>query len=183
MKKLRTLLLPILIPGVACGQQLSRSIITTAGDFSKNENGVSLSWSMGEVFSQTMLHDHHLTGGFQQGDFTVIHKAEKEIPSDEILLSDNNPTHSLQQEQPITVLVFPNRTADQLFLKFQNQNPQKATALLLDANGKTLFRQEINIENGKTQSLDHVPDLGPGVYFIQLFQNGKRLLSVSFIKI
>ena len=43
----------ILFSTFALGQQISRNTLTTAGDFSKNENGISVSWTMGNTFCQT----------------------------------------------------------------------------------------------------------------------------------
>ena len=48
-------------------QKISMNTLTTAGDYTKNKNGVSVSWTIGEVFSQTITNDHHVTEGFQQG--------------------------------------------------------------------------------------------------------------------
>lgn len=48
-------------------QEISRNAVTTAGDYITNEDGISISWSMGEVFSQTSEKGYHVTEGFQQG--------------------------------------------------------------------------------------------------------------------
>ncbi len=48
-------------------QEISRNTITTAGDNIVSEDGVSLSWSIGEVFSKTNETGSYVTEGFQQG--------------------------------------------------------------------------------------------------------------------
>lgn len=54
---------------IVFAQNLStRNVITAAGDYIKKENGASLSWTMGEVFSQTIIGKEHFTEGFQQGN-------------------------------------------------------------------------------------------------------------------
>ncbi len=53
-------------------QEISRNTVTTAGDFTTNDKGVSISWSMGEVFSQTSNEGVYVTEGFQQG---ILEKA------------------------------------------------------------------------------------------------------------
>lgn len=69
----------------AYSQKISRSVITVAGGYMVNEEGISVSWSMGQVFSLTTLSEQHLTEGFQQGDLeatgTVILNANRQNTS------------------------------------------------------------------------------------------------------
>ncbi len=44
------------------------NVLSTAGDYIKSENGTTLSWTIGESFSQTIKGRQHLTEGFQQGN-------------------------------------------------------------------------------------------------------------------
>lgn len=67
---MRTLLYTIIglfLFNVSYSQDISRSAITTAGGYVTNNDGISVSWSMGQVFSLTTQSEQHLTEGFQQG--------------------------------------------------------------------------------------------------------------------
>lgn len=73
MKYYFTILLSIFTLYISA-QEISRNTVTTAGDFTTNESGISISWSMGEVFSQTSEKGYQVTEGFQQG---ILEKAGK----------------------------------------------------------------------------------------------------------
>ena len=66
MKYYFTIILSIFALSISA-QEISRNTVTTAGDYTTNKAGVSISWSMGEVFSQTSEKGFHVTEGFQQG--------------------------------------------------------------------------------------------------------------------
>jgi hypothetical protein len=61
-----TFILSLLILQISA-QEVSRNTITTAGDYTVSESGVSLSWSIGEVFGKTTETGNYVTEGFQQG--------------------------------------------------------------------------------------------------------------------
>lgn len=57
-------------------QEISRNTITTAGDYTVSESGISLSWSIGEVFGKTTETGNYVTEGFQQGLLEEVTKVE-----------------------------------------------------------------------------------------------------------
>jgi gliding motility-associated-like protein len=69
MKKL-FLLLTVSIPSLSCiGQTLARTVIGSQGDYYSTPK-VSVSWTVGEVMSETYATPNHfLTQGFQQPDY------------------------------------------------------------------------------------------------------------------
>jgi hypothetical protein len=73
MKYYFTIVLAIFALGTSA-QEISRNTVTTAGDYTVNKNGISISWSMGEVFSKTSEKGQYVTEGFQQG---ILEKAGK----------------------------------------------------------------------------------------------------------
>lgn len=67
MKSILLITIAIFTYSFSYSQNISRSTITTAGGFVTNDAGISVSWSMGQVFSLTAQSEQHLTEGFQQG--------------------------------------------------------------------------------------------------------------------
>lgn len=54
-------------------QNLSRDLVTSAGDFSKNQDtGISVSWSLGEVSTEFIGHGISIQQGFQQGELDIV---------------------------------------------------------------------------------------------------------------
>ena len=85
MKAIITIIITIFTFSFSYGQDISRSTITAAGGFITNDAGISISWSMGQVFSLTAQSEQHLTEGFQQGKLeangTMILKANRQNPT------------------------------------------------------------------------------------------------------
>ncbi|MBN2174991.1 MAG: hypothetical protein JW731_12730 [Bacteroidales bacterium] len=71
MKKIKALLLVLLIPVFVISQSVSPQVVSSAGDFFEGTN-VSLSWTLGEIATETLSNGNViLTQGFQQ-PFSVI---------------------------------------------------------------------------------------------------------------
>lgn len=81
MKSILLIIVTIFTFSFSYGQDISQSTITSAGGFVTNDAGISVSWSMGQVFSLTAQSEQHLTEGFQQGKLeangTMILKANR----------------------------------------------------------------------------------------------------------
>ena len=161
-------------------QEISREILTTAGDVSKNENGVSLSWTIGDVFCHTTLAQQHLTEGFQQGD--LAKKSNKENPNN-VHYRVNNPTPITPEYSPIEVLTYPNPTTDYLILRFESESPEIILTQVFHENGTLVLQKTLQVEDGKEVSLRHIQTINPGKYYIKFSKNGKVILTKPFIKI
>jgi len=180
MKFLTTLLALMCIAFSITAQQISRSLLTTAGDFSKNENGISLNWSMGDVFSHTTLGDHHhITEGFQQGDI----ETQNNIDSSSYRIGD--PGIIPQENIDIQVSTFPNPTSDYLVLHFKKSTPQPQTlvAYVFDEKGNFIFHKKLEVEDDKEITLSQIQDLSAGKYFVEFVKRGKTIFTKPFIKI
>lgn len=68
MKKSLLLFGFVLQTFLVLGQEKNLTTLTTAGGFDKGEDGISVSWTIGEVFSATVQDEFHVTAGFQQGN-------------------------------------------------------------------------------------------------------------------
>ncbi len=145
------------------GQEFSMNIISAAGDYHINEEGTSISWTMGQIFNQSILGDDHLTEGFQQGklqDQTVQRNSSKETSSPNATLKPdgtNDPT--------ISIVAYPNPTTDKLSLTFDNTDFSNFTIHIIDLSGKHWMQQEIN--NTARQLID-VMQLPSGNYILQI---------------
>ena len=161
-------------------QQISRDILTTAGGVAKNTDGVSLSWTIGDVFSQTTLSEQHLTEGFQQGDF--VKKTSEEIPNH---FSDHphDPTTTVQKDHSIQITTYPNPTIDHLVISFASDSSQVVNAYIFDEVGNFLLQKRIEVENGKEVILHQIQNMSAGKYFIRFVKNGKTISAQTFLKV
>lgn len=69
-------LILLFLAHILFSQTISRSNLATAGDVLSNSSGVTLSWTIGEVYSNTVKQANHITGGFQQG---ILIKKDKPV--------------------------------------------------------------------------------------------------------
>ena len=180
MKLFSTLLALLCISLSATAQQISRDFLTSAGGFSIDENGISLSWSIGGVFCQTIIGDHHLTEGFQQGELTTIEPLDS---TDNSSYRIGGPSIIAQEDLDIQVSTFPNPTADYLVLHFKSSTPQTVVAYIFDERGNFIFQKRIEVEDGKEVKLSQVKDLSAGKYFVEFVKYGKTIFTKPFIKI
>jgi hypothetical protein len=82
MKSIILIIVTIIIYSSSYSQDISLSTITTAGGFVTNDAGISVSWSIGQIFSLTTQSEQHLTEGFQQGKLeangTIVLKGNRQ---------------------------------------------------------------------------------------------------------
>jgi len=137
MKYYFTVLFSVFILSLTA-QEISRNTVTTAGDFTTNEDGVSISWSMGEVFSQTSEEDFYVTEGFQQG---ILEKAG-EVKLTANLLNTKDIQLSWEKLGKITSATFS--------LERKTEKDSKFNTIGLFNNGKALkdfhFTDKGNLE-------------------------------------
>jgi hypothetical protein len=85
MKSIILVIIAIFSFSFSYGQDISQSTITSAGGYVVNDAGISVSWSMGQVFNLTAQSEQHLTEGFQQGKLdangTIILNANRQNPT------------------------------------------------------------------------------------------------------
>ena len=163
------------------GQQVSRSILTTAGDFSKNEKGISLDWTMGDVFGQTIQSTHHLTEGFQQGNLTPTQQSEAVQNTNSFRLDNSN--SATQEKISVKIIAYPNPTVDQLSLKFETSASQLVMVYVTTLNGKKILQQKVQMVDGEKIEVEKINELSAGTYFIQVVKNGKIIDTQQFIKV
>jgi len=176
MTKLTLTLIFSAISIFTIGQTISISTVTSAGDFVKNENGISMSWTMGEVFAQTIQDDNHLTEGFQQGELTTeTSEAENATPTNNIVAANDS-------NLEVDMQVFPNPSIDYLKLKFEASEAQAVFVQVATLNGNKVLEQKFEIENGLVIQMDQFENLKQGTYLISVMKNEKIISTKRVIK-
>ena len=165
------------------GQTISRSNLATAGGVVSSTSGMTLSWSIGEVFSNTVQEDNHITGGFQQGNLL-----KKNIPIDEDLISFEPEQQSISANDnaiinDLKIIVFPNPTADQLWLKFNATDTPLLTLKIIDTSGKIFIQNKVRFENSQALEINQINKLSSGQYTLFLYDNQSVVSSKQFIKL
>ena len=155
MKQILLFLVVSILTGAisAAAQNLSPTVISSSGG-SGSADGTSLSWTTGELISQTFSADTlMLTQGFQQGEITVATAA--------------NELHGLS----IDVKVYPNPVRNMLNIDFKGMTDHTARVKLMNLNGKVIFTREINDpSNIKRINLNGNTS---GTYMLEVSINGR----------
>ena len=137
----------------AAAQNLSPTVISSSGG-SGSADGTSLSWTTGELISQTFSADTlMLTQGFQQGEITVATAA--------------NELHGLSMD----VNVYPNPVRNMLNIDFKGMMDQAARVKLMNLNGRVIFTREINNPSNITRI--NLDGNTPGTYMLEVSINGR----------
>lgn len=146
----------LLIFSFSYGQDISRSTITTAGGFVANDEGISISWSMGEVFSLTTESEQHITEGFQQGKLELSGKVVLEAVRE----NEENVVINLKKKGSFN--------ATQFILQRRNSDEQNFTTIATIKNEK---------ESHILEYIDHNNTTKNSTYRIQFFNYETKNLS------
>ncbi|HET6512422.1 MAG TPA: choice-of-anchor V domain-containing protein [Candidatus Kapabacteria bacterium] len=73
----------------------------------------------------------------------------------------------VDQQKPIDVQVMPNPASDRLVLKASSMSPDRYHLMLIDATGKTVLQESINISGALNHSID-IRSIAAGLYSIRL---------------
>ena len=148
---LMLLCLPLSLPG----QEISRDVLATQGDFSESRD-MTLSWTLGQTFTETVsTMDRALTAGYQQPDFQI---REVQLPEAEIL----------------QVELFPNPTPGMLNLKVTQAEIEAYTVEIIDQAGRlmsTVNRNELDTQIDMSA-------YSAGHYFVRITSRADKLFAV-----
>ncbi len=181
MKTINAIVTLLLISHIINGQQLSRSAISSAGDYAKNEKGISVNWTMGGIFSQTIEEKHHLTEGFQQGFLTrIFHRPTENTLQQEL----NYYIEELKSKTALlTINIFPNPTSHLLFLKFDKIPSTTVFVKVFNAKGKLVLQEEINPAGENQIEIKGISTLNTGVYFTTIYDGKNFITTKRFLKL
>ncbi len=133
MKKYVFILLSCFLSFLSFGQNdtISSYVIATAGG-DTTVNGVSVSWTLGEVAIETIANDDStliLTQGFQQGYFEITSIGEP--------LSNN-----------FILKIYPNPASEFVWVALESEEIKDAIVELYDMEGKLVYNSKLNVVEG-----------------------------------
>ncbi len=157
MKPLGIILLCVFTYSISQAQQLQ--IINTGGGHLTNNQG-SLSFSIGEVITETVAQDQILTQGFFQTNITVT--AVNEI-----------------SQLAYELLAYPNPTKDYVILKISKEKLNNLNYFLYDKFGRLLASEQI------TTNQTQIPFnfLSPSTYYLKIIDEQIEVMTFKIIKI
>ena len=145
-------------------QQITASVITTAGHVNKS-NSYSLIWTLGELVIETDTNTtNQLTQGFQQPEYLYI--------------SINN-----KIGEPLSIETFPNPTKGKINFRVKSSDIKKLKIDIFDITGKNVGNKNINITEGGISTINISP-LVPNIYFMRIYlPDGSLFETVKIIKL
>lgn len=166
---------------VSFGQNISLDAQASASGFAKDQQGISVDWTLGFSFAQVVQQEHHLTEGFQQGnlllnntilpDTATFRESAVETISESSLLN------------LFLVTVYPNPTTSSIFLQVGDlDKAQQMDIFIYDLEGKQLFSQSQIVYPQQKISIQSIENFPPGVYSLNLIVEGDNLQTLAFIK-
>jgi hypothetical protein len=138
----------------------AQQVLSSTGGFWQNSSG-TIAYTLGEVVIGTQANGNQtITQGLHQTEIVVTY-------------IDYLPVNGLQ------VLAYPNPASDYVTLRFDKSVMQNIEFIMIDMNGKLLLRE-------KPESAEVTVSLvaiNPGVYFIRIFMNSRKIQTIKIVKI
>ena len=144
---------------ICTGGLLAQESLAASGGDASGDGG-SVAYSIGQVAYST---NNAITGTVSQGvqhPYEIITVGIKET------------------ELNISLLIFPNPTADNLTLQVEDYNNERLSFQLLDIQGKLLGSDAITTSNTQI----NLSDLSAGTYLINIIQENRNAQSFIIIK-
>lgn len=158
-------------------QSISHTTISSAGATVEKNTEVSLSWTLGQVFNQSVEKGLFVTEGFQQG--LLI---RQEMFNEETTLAEPLFTDVLLEKEASNWVVFPTMVKDQLFVKF-NSPPETAVRFsIVNLHGEIIYSYKIPANNQYLFEINNAGLLPTGMYFLQVNTVGVSCSSQRFYK-
>lgn len=137
----------------------AQTVITTAGDHVEND-GISVTWTLGEVVTETLSHDNLILSQGQQ-QFTVR------------LIS------AIGEKHELALAVYPNPTNNALSVAFSGDGKSSLMLTLHNSLGSEIRQQKLTSNQENTISMAEYP---AGVYIITIKDQKEILRSFKIIK-
>ncbi len=122
--------------GTLFSQTIERNVVAVSGDNYVN-NGISLSWTLGECVTETVQNsDMKITQGFQQGDVGIVNIIEN-------------------KDEVKSIFAYPNPTTKYVTLEITGELKSVYTAEFTDMSGQLLMLKTVqnNFADFDAQSL------------------------------
>jgi hypothetical protein len=92
-----------------------------------------------------------------------------------------NNVSPIVKKKSSNLTLYPNPVIDQLQMCYETLQEGSVQAEIIDFQGRILYRQTINCQEGTNQAIIPVAQLQRGLYLFRL-QNGKNVETVKFLK-
>jgi hypothetical protein len=168
MKALTITIAGLFVCGFLASQELKPDVIAAAGDYFKNStSGVSISWTLGEIATETLAPNGSsviLTQGFQQPNYGPTW-----VPA--------------IKDFDFEIKVYPNPTTDYIKIELRDNLEIEMNVDMYDAIGRKLIATKM--ESGVTEKTIDVLNLRAGIYFLKLTstdQQSMRTYQITKIK-
>lgn len=164
MKRLFITLIIFLSVFLVHAQNLTPTVIASAGDFLDNGT-VSLSFTVGELAVTTLVAGETiLTQGFQQPFELDVSNAVVDKPVN------------------WSVKTYPNPVEDNLHIRFTLKNPGDFTVVIMDITGKKVFIKKYDrILSGEVKEID-MTKYAPGIYLISVTSKDQKIRKLYKIR-
>ena len=159
MKRISLFIVVIFFTTFSFSQSISNELSSNAGDIGTDSYGNTLSWSVGEVVTQTYSSDNNkLTQGFHQGRLTFVNIDEK-------------------SELDFTVNIYPNPTTNILTIDISKLPDNETIEVkILDINGKLINERQLNLSN----TIDF-RNYTKGTYLISIYNSKNEIIKTGKI--
>lgn len=136
----------------------AQSVIATTGGYGENA-GAKVTWTIGEIITETIGTDPILTQGFNQSNLTVTLIKELTIPD-------------------LTLMVYPNPARDWILINTSENIPGNLRIIMIDPAGKLIKEQTLS----GTGSELFVGGLPPSTYFLKVYCKKTEIAVFKIIK-
>ena len=159
MKKISLIFVVIFFATFSFSQSINNELTSNAGNTGEDSNGNTLSWSVGEVLTQTYSSDNNkLTQGFHQGILTFVNINEK-------------------QELDFTINIYPNPTTNILTIDISKLPDNETLKVkILDINGKLINERMLDLSN----TIDF-RNYAKGTYLISIHNSKNEIIKTGKI--
>jgi len=164
MKRLTVLMFSLMASFVLSGQSISSYVVASAGE-SVEKDGVSISWTLGELAIETIEDSEGsviLTQGFQQGYFEITSVGEP--------LSNN-----------FVIKIYPNPASEYVLVDLQSDQVKSAVVEMYDLQGKLVYNNKYDAMEGPNRI--ELSGLNSSQYILRVVDSsGKVLQTFKLVK-
>ncbi|PLX03319.1 MAG: hypothetical protein C0594_10635 [Marinilabiliales bacterium] len=145
-------------------QSVSPEVVSTAGDFYSNSE-LSLSWTLGEIATETYENGVVVTQGFQQPSYSIVTDIE-------------------QVSSIFNVKVFPNPATEYAYIEIQHQGELNSFTVRIydilgkEVDAKTEWQSFDNISKVKVD----LSSLSANIYLLRVEKSSKAVGTYRLIK-
>jgi hypothetical protein len=102
-------------------------------------------------------------------NFSVVNQAAAKVAN------VNNPSKGLEDLEDLVLIAYPNPFHGELKVSIETQNPEPATLTIMDVLGRSIYHQQVELQNGKAFiTIPENPAIITGVYLLGIQQGSQQ---------